>query len=322
MTKQPLLSICIPTYNRGYILRGVLDKYVNNREFDDDVEIVISDNCSTDDTKEICMYYSELCPNIRYFCNVENIRDANFYTVLNYGIGKYLKLLNDWSYYDEGALHFIKKVLHDNFEKEPPVFFTDNLLFTKRGRNELIICNCLDEYVQTVSTMVTSNNVFGVWRSQWEKVEGKEKYTVLKLQQEDWSYQIVLNGGGCIIYNNKILKSSKIKRKLLCGYNWFKIHMDNYYIIMKPYVDNGLVSPKTFKKDKHYLLEHFRAEMCYTYFYNFTKRWRYDTEGTSALIKKYYSGDTYLLYYFLKLPFYYPYLILKSILKSILGIGI
>ena len=52
---RPLLSICIPTFNRGNILNDVLNNYVNNPQFDNEVEIVISDNASTDITAEICM---------------------------------------------------------------------------------------------------------------------------------------------------------------------------------------------------------------------------------------------------------------------------
>lgn len=67
---QPLVSACIPTYNRserllravGHLLAGT---YAH-------LEIIISDNASTDDTRERC---SELCqqyPNVRYFQHAVN----------------------------------------------------------------------------------------------------------------------------------------------------------------------------------------------------------------------------------------------------------
>lgn len=54
--KKPLLSICIPTYNRAKTLDKTLLTLTGQDFFNvsDDVEIVISDNCSTDDTGEIC----------------------------------------------------------------------------------------------------------------------------------------------------------------------------------------------------------------------------------------------------------------------------
>jgi abequosyltransferase len=50
---RPLLSICIPTYNRSQYLKQALETYVSNAAFDDEVEIVISDNASTDNTEKM-----------------------------------------------------------------------------------------------------------------------------------------------------------------------------------------------------------------------------------------------------------------------------
>lgn len=46
--KKPLLSICIPTYNRAEYLEKSLESIIRQSEFhSDDVDVVISDNCST-----------------------------------------------------------------------------------------------------------------------------------------------------------------------------------------------------------------------------------------------------------------------------------
>ena len=53
--KQPVLSICIPTWNRSSFLRISLDSLfgqLNDIE-KEDVEIFISDNCSSDATPNI-----------------------------------------------------------------------------------------------------------------------------------------------------------------------------------------------------------------------------------------------------------------------------
>lgn len=52
---QPLVSICIPTYNNARCLRESLDAIVN--ETYSNREIIVSDNASTDDTKEIADEY-------------------------------------------------------------------------------------------------------------------------------------------------------------------------------------------------------------------------------------------------------------------------
>lgn len=48
MANTPILSICIPTYNRADILNKSLYILTSNEAFDDQTEVVIVDNCSTD----------------------------------------------------------------------------------------------------------------------------------------------------------------------------------------------------------------------------------------------------------------------------------
>ena len=59
MIEKPLLSICIPTYNRAELLRDNLEHIVSDPDFDDEVEIVISDHCSTDETRTVGEEYAK-----------------------------------------------------------------------------------------------------------------------------------------------------------------------------------------------------------------------------------------------------------------------
>ena len=57
-----LLSICIPTYNREKYLQDTLESIVSQDIFKNtnDVDIVISDNASTDGTRELVEKYLKL----------------------------------------------------------------------------------------------------------------------------------------------------------------------------------------------------------------------------------------------------------------------
>ena len=58
--EKPLISICIPTYNRCKSLQNILNSIVQQNEFlEDTIEIVVSDNASTDETKEMVAKYNE-----------------------------------------------------------------------------------------------------------------------------------------------------------------------------------------------------------------------------------------------------------------------
>lgn len=70
MTK-PLVSLCVPTYNRAASLRVTLPTILNQRY--PNVEILISDNGSTDDTEATCREAASLDSRIRYFRHPSNI---------------------------------------------------------------------------------------------------------------------------------------------------------------------------------------------------------------------------------------------------------
>ena len=72
----PILSICIPTFNRSEFLKDCLKSITTQvSSINDDVEIVVSDNASTDDTMKIVEEAKKLC-HIRYIRNHSNIGAA------------------------------------------------------------------------------------------------------------------------------------------------------------------------------------------------------------------------------------------------------
>ncbi len=90
---KPLLSICIPTYNRAPYLKELLDSIVcqfDDQEIYNQVEVIISDNASEDNTTEVVAEYQKKYENIRYFRNKENVGAAkNGLILLNLPEGKY-----------------------------------------------------------------------------------------------------------------------------------------------------------------------------------------------------------------------------------------
>lgn len=91
------LSICIPTYNRSeYLsecLQSVLTSVAGNER---DIEIVISDNASTDDTGDIVRAFQEKYPWIRYHLNEQNIgAERNFYLLATLAQGDNIWIFGD-----------------------------------------------------------------------------------------------------------------------------------------------------------------------------------------------------------------------------------
>ncbi len=96
---RPLVTIAIPTYNRadGY-LRQVLESAINQTY--PNVEVIVSDNCSPDDTETVVKSFSG--PRLRYFRHAENIGpNNNFNFCVEQAAGDYFLLLHDDDLIDE-----------------------------------------------------------------------------------------------------------------------------------------------------------------------------------------------------------------------------
>jgi abequosyltransferase len=96
INSQPLLSICIPTYNRASFLAPCLDSILLSiKGFENEVEIIISDNASSDNTQDVVAIYKEKSPFILYNLNNENKIDENFWIAATLAKGKFIWLLGD-----------------------------------------------------------------------------------------------------------------------------------------------------------------------------------------------------------------------------------
>ena len=103
----PLVTIAIPTYNRadGY-LKEAIESAINQSY--PNLEIIISDNCSSDDTGLIVETFND--PRIQYFRHDENIgANNNFNFCLEKATGVFFLLLHDDDLIDED---FVKKCMH------------------------------------------------------------------------------------------------------------------------------------------------------------------------------------------------------------------
>lgn len=106
-----MLSVCIPTYNRCHSLEKQLDYF--KEENLSNVEVIISDNCSTDGTIEFLQSYTKY-DWLKVNINDTNIgADGNINKLLELANGKYVLFLGD-DYLKVGAIDKIKRILSCN----------------------------------------------------------------------------------------------------------------------------------------------------------------------------------------------------------------
>lgn len=119
MDKEILLSICIPVYNGGEFLRFNLKTIFEQlRTIDKSmVEVIVSDNCSTDNTMEILAEFKEKYPKfLTYSQNDQNNgSDYNILKLIKLAHGKFIHLMGADDWYEKKG---IQRII-DTLKKHP-----------------------------------------------------------------------------------------------------------------------------------------------------------------------------------------------------------
>ncbi len=97
------LSICIPTYRRARYLAETLDSVI--AQATSDVEIIVSDNASPDNTAEVVQACQARFPRLTYFRQPENLgADRNYLQSVALASGEWCWLLGDDDLLEPGAI--------------------------------------------------------------------------------------------------------------------------------------------------------------------------------------------------------------------------
>lgn len=109
-----LLSICIPTYNRAQYLKESLDILLPQLlPLKADVEVLVSDNCSTDNTQEVVeRAQAQYSIDLAYTKNEKNIGgNNNMVKVVARAKGEYVYIMGDDDYLSPDFLAILFRLL-------------------------------------------------------------------------------------------------------------------------------------------------------------------------------------------------------------------
>ena len=109
------ISICIPTYNRCQHLANCLNSIILNTNYNRlDVQICVSDNCSTDETEAVVRHAQEKI-DIVYRKNKTNLgMSINFLNVINMADGKYAWIIGDDDLLMPNTFERLLKIMDQN----------------------------------------------------------------------------------------------------------------------------------------------------------------------------------------------------------------
>lgn len=313
--EKPLLSICIPTYNRSKYLKRGLDSIIIQDEFlDGRVEIVISDNASTDDTEEVVKPYLEKYTNIYYSKNTENVRDKNYPTVLSKAHGRLRRLCNDTLIFHPDSLKAMCAVV-DKYKNSQPFIFWAN----GAAKSETEIENThFREYVKKISYWMTSIACFSIWDNECDTIGSDFDGCELLLWQVKKGLKIAHSKDNVLIVNEKMTDVQTVEKKNI-SYGLFQVFYKNYLSILEPYFESGSLS----EEDKEYL----EKDLLFSFFSDWVAKWELQpdnldyskTENLKEAVWNEYRNKPYwnefLRKYYIKLY----YLKTKKLAKRLLG---
>ena len=276
---QPLLSICIPTYNRAEYLRKALENITSDPAFNESIEIVISDNASVDNTRDVGEEYSSRYKNIRYFRNEENMRDANFKMALHRARGKYLRLSNDTLRYRPGALSLMINKISESSE-ESGLFFYRTSIFSTPEDNYTV--SDINGFLQYASYFIGWIANFGLWKADLDCLKVPRLYTELMFVQVAWTLEILKKHKHTTVYFGDFHYTEEPAKK--GTYNLFKVQQSNLLRILRNYGLKGLA----LEREKYRLFRYHIFPLLYSYVYCKNETGFNLTEPHKTIIKEYW----------------------------------
>lgn len=308
MRKIPLLSICIPTYNRAEYLIKCINSIVCQSDFDDRVEIIISDNCSTDSTELEAKKLANLYTNIKYFKNQNNIFDENHLVALKRGSGLLRKLSNDTIIYKDGSLKYILDLI-EKYKFSRPVIYLHNHKNIKFDEEILLLS--LDEFIRQISYRITWIGSICIWNDGLERLKIYSEHFDSRLAHVPYILNEIHHRKRVLISNRVLMSSCSVKKKDLT-YGLYKVFYENLLEFINEYRLKEVINYDTYKFIKKDLLLNFLCLWCAisdsrNYDYKFSD------ESLLALVSKECRKEPYYIAFIFK----YNYFLLKEKIKSV-----
>lgn len=313
LTPKPFLSICIPTYNRSGYLKACIESLVGQPEFNStNVEIVISDNASTDDTQSVAMEFVKKYDSVLYFRNDENVRDKNFPLCLSRAHGIYRKLSNDTLVYTPNSLATFLKYVRANDQKRPSLFFYGDR-FKRHSKSNYFTYGNADDFLKDASFLATGIATFGLWDDEISLLKNFYKNDSTCLWQISVLLEVLNAKRGPVhVCAQPLFSNMTYPHKKDMSYGIFNVFHTNLSSLLLPYSES-MISEETIQKIMKDLLFGFFLDMMINFkVYPSKIKWD-EREDLCASVTRAYENESY---YSLFTLVFYVRLVMKRIGKA------
>lgn len=133
MSKNVKISILTPTYNRAELLKNLYNSILKNIRFGLDIEWLIMDDESTDETKEVVQNFQKDF-EIKYFYQENQGKMVAINKLVEQATGDYIIDCDSDDYFTENAFEIMKEAIEKN-QNEKDIYGLCFLKFDQNGNN-------------------------------------------------------------------------------------------------------------------------------------------------------------------------------------------
>ena len=225
----PLLTIGIPTYNRLKYLKKSLSAVLEAVGNNPDVEILVSDNDSTDKTAEFVSGLQRRYSNLIYHKNHENIGgNLNFLKIYGLAHGKFVLAVGDDDNLQADAVKKLLEIIETD-EKSSII-----LLRNIGGEFKTFNGSGTVEYMRIVSFWTTFISGIVFRKSAFESIPNPELCDSTNLNQVYFQLSVLKTHPHFCILFGKIFRDDSGQHKPY-GYNFSKVFIKEYLDIIEQY---------------------------------------------------------------------------------------
>ena len=285
---KPILSICIPTRNREKYLYKTLLSLTSEEIFlnTNKIEIVISDNCSTDSTSDVCNDFMQKFPDkVRYIRQKEDLHDKNFIEVIKLAKGKYAKLNNDTITYKPEALEFL---VNSAEKAEESVLFLSNRKLEGKTLFLSKHYKTFDELLYDITYLSTWIASICVKTEEFKFINNPTRFSHLNFAQTDIIARMIdTKKTGALLIDGLTMNCQNIKNK--GGYNICEVFGNNFFTILQSLIKENFVSQKTY----NFVLKEMLFKHINLFHFDLKKQFTFKKGGYFKYLFKYYYNKPY-----------------------------
>ena len=278
---RPILTYGIITYNRSKYLRKSLKSVLDQVGNDELVEVLVSDNCSTDDTKEVVQEFQKKYKNLRYHCNETNVgAEGNIHAALRHSKGEYVVVAGDDDYQADGSLYIL--LTHIYAHRDCALFYMANKegeFGTYEGQGYLDVLEKMSFYITWITGVVIKKDVY-------MSISNPEKFNDSRIPQVYIQMEMLKrNPKFSIVYGSLFVLNQE--GHLPRGYNLAEVFIKNYFNILAATVE---IPPARLSREKQRVME----EMIYPWCWRIKNQGvELSLDGIFDIVAEYYGKEPY-----------------------------